>query len=165
MLGVKFKEILDSLFLKELVSGMAITLRYMFKPKITIQYPEERTPTSPRFRGVHVLRKYEDGEERCVACKLCEAICPAQAIYIEIDETSRAEKRLTKVYDIDLFKCIYCGLCEEACPVEAIVMGPYLDVAFENREDRFYHKDKMLTNGDKWKPVVDARLQADAKYR
>nr|CRH07498.1 NADH-quinone oxidoreductase chain I (NADH dehydrogenase I, chain I) (NDH-1, chain I) [Candidatus Magnetococcus massalia] len=159
------KRFIASMALRELFQGMAITLKYMFAPKMTIQYPEERTPYSPRFRGIHVLRRYENGDERCVACKLCEAICPAQAIFIEIDDESTAEQRLTKIYDIDLFKCIYCGLCEEACPVEAIVMGPYLDVAYDKREDRFYKKELLLANGDKWRGEVDARLEADAKYR
>ncbi|MEG3638140.1 NADH-quinone oxidoreductase subunit NuoI [Magnetococcus sp. PR-3] len=164
-MGTYMKQMLASLALRELWQGMAVTLRYMFRPNITIQYPEERTPYSPRFRGIHVLRRFENGEERCVACKLCEAICPAQAIFIEIDTDSSAEKRLTKVYDIDLFKCIYCGLCEEACPVEAIVMGPYLDVAYEDREARFYKKDQLLANGESWRAEIDARLDADAKYR
>ncbi|MBF0429490.1 MAG: NADH-quinone oxidoreductase subunit NuoI [Magnetococcales bacterium] len=119
-----FKALVDSFALKELAQGMAVTLRHMFKPHITVQYPEERTPQSPRFRGEHALRRDQAGNERCVACKLCEATCPAQAIYIEIDPLSVAEKRLTRVYNIDETKCIFCGFCQEACPVDAIVLGP-----------------------------------------
>ncbi|MBF0623328.1 MAG: NADH-quinone oxidoreductase subunit NuoI [Magnetococcales bacterium] len=157
--------VLDSFALRELVAGLGVTLKYMFKPKITIQYPEQRTPLSPRFRGEHVLRRHDNGTERCVACKLCEAVCPAQAIYIEIDPGSTASQRLTRVYDIDMAKCIYCGYCQEACPVDAIVMGPNFEFYSETRRGLIYDKAKLLANGDRWGKQVDANLAANAKYR
>ncbi|MBF0454735.1 MAG: NADH-quinone oxidoreductase subunit NuoI [Magnetococcales bacterium] len=164
-MSIDFKQLLDSFTLKELAQGMAVTLKHFFKPNITIQYPEERTPISPRFRGEHALRKTANGEERCVACKLCESVCPAQAIYIEIDKNSTAEKRLTRVYDIDETKCIFCGFCQEACPVEAIVMGPNFEFHGESREDLYFTKQRLLENGDRWKAELDARIEADGKYR
>ncbi|MBF0157558.1 MAG: NADH-quinone oxidoreductase subunit NuoI [Magnetococcales bacterium] len=164
-MATDIRTFLSSLALRELWTGMGVTLKYLFKPKITIQYPEERTPLSPRFRGEHVLRRYEDGTERCIACKLCEAVCPAQAIYIEIDPESHLPGRRTKVYDIDNGKCIYCGYCEEACPVEAIVMGPNFEFARYSREDLLSDKSLLLANGERWKKEVDVRLAADARYR
>ncbi|MBF0614187.1 MAG: NADH-quinone oxidoreductase subunit NuoI [Magnetococcales bacterium] len=164
-MGLNFSSLLDTYALRELASGMAITLRHMFKPHITVQYPEERTPLSPRFRGEHALRRDENGNERCVACKLCEAVCPAQAIYIEIDPASTAEQRVTKVYSIDETKCIFCGFCQEACPVDAIVLGPNFEFHGETREDLYYTKAKLLANGERWKKEIDANLAADAKYR
>ena len=153
-----------SLLLKELVSGMLLTFRYMFKPKVTLNYPYEKGPLSPRFRGEHALRRYPNGEERCIACKLCEAICPAQAITIEAEPREDGSRRTTR-YDIDMVKCIYCGLCQEACPVDAIVEGPNLEFATETREELLYDKTKLLENGDRWEQAIAASLAADAAYR
>jgi NADH-quinone oxidoreductase subunit I len=153
-----------SFLLSELVSGMALTLRYFFRPKVTINYPHEKGPLSPRFKGEHALRRYPNGEERCIACKLCEAICPAQAITIEAEPREDGSRRATR-YDIDMTKCIYCGLCEEACPVDAIVEGPNFEFAVETREELMYDKEKLLANGDRWEAAIAARLQADAPYR
>lgn len=153
-----------SFLLAELVSGMALTLKYMFKPKVTLNYPYEKGPLSPRFRGEHALRRYPNGEERCIACKLCEAICPAQAINIEVEPRDDGSRRTTR-YDIDMTKCIYCGFCEEACPVDAIVEGPNFEFATENREELLYDKDKLLENGERWEAELAARLEADAPYR
>jgi len=150
--------------LAELVSGMVLTFRYMFRPKYTINYPYEKGYLSPRFRGEHALRRYPNGEERCIACKLCEAICPAQAITIEAEERSDGSRRTTR-YDIDMTKCIYCGFCEEACPVDAIVEGPNYEFATETREELLYDKDKLLANGDRWEPELAARLELDSPYR
>ncbi len=154
----------QSVFLKEILSGMLLTLKYMFKPKVTINSPFEKGPLSPRFRGEHALRRYANGEERCIACKLCEAVCPAQAITIEAEEREGGSRRTTK-YDIDMIKCIYCGLCEEACPVDAIVEGPNFEYATETREELYYNKEKLLENGDKWEQELAMRLELDAPYR
>jgi NADH-quinone oxidoreductase subunit I len=162
----------------ELFSGMALTFRYMFKPRVTINYPYEKGPLSPRFRGEHALRRYPNGEERCIACKLCEAICPAQAITIEAEPraagvagssgdspgTGVGSRRTTR-YDIDMTKCIYCGFCQEACPVDAIVEGPNFEFATETRAELMYDKDKLLANGDRWEVELAARIEADAPYR
>ncbi|MEO5377790.1 MAG: NADH-quinone oxidoreductase subunit NuoI [Magnetococcus sp. DMHC-6] len=156
---------LNSLALRELFAGMGVTLKYMFKPKITIQYPEERTPLSPRFRGEHVLRRYDDGQERCIACKLCEAVCPSQAIYIEIDSKSQGNRRSTFVYEIDNGLCIFCGYCQEACPVEAVVLGPNFEFIAESRAGLVSDKTRLLNNGTRWKAKIDANLAMDAKYR
>jgi NADH-quinone oxidoreductase subunit I len=153
-----------ALLLGEIVQGMALTLKYFFKPKVTINYPYERTPLSPRFRGEHALRRYPNGEERCIACKLCEAVCPAQCIVIEAEPRADGSRRTTR-YDIDMTKCIYCGLCEEACPVDAIVEGPNLEFATETREELLYNKEKLLANGDMWEPELAKRLELDAPYR
>jgi NADH-quinone oxidoreductase subunit I len=153
-----------SFLLAELVSGMAITLKHMFKPSVTLNYPYEKGPLSPRFRGEHALRRYPNGEERCIACKLCEAICPAQAITIEAEPRADGSRRTTR-YDIDMTKCIYCGFCQEACPVDAIVEGPNFEFATESREELMYNKDKLLANGDRWEAELSARLAADAPYR
>lgn len=150
--------------LTELLQGMFLTLRYMFRPKITLNYPYEKGPLSPRFRGEHALRRYPNGEERCIACKLCEAICPAQAITIEAEPRDDGSRRTTR-YDIDMTKCIYCGFCEEACPVDAIVEGPNFEYATETREELMYDKSKLLANGDRWEVELDLRLRADAPYR
>lgn len=150
--------------LLDLLTGLWVTLRYFFKPKVTLDYPFQKNELSPRFRGEHALRKYENGEERCIACKLCEAICPAQAITIEAEPREDGSRRTTK-YDIDMFKCIYCGLCEEACPVDAIVEGPNYEYAAETREEFMYNKHKLLDNGDAWEPALVQRLKEEAPYR
>jgi NADH-quinone oxidoreductase subunit I len=152
------------LFLTEIVKGMALTFKYMFKPRMTINYPFEKGPLSPRFRGEHALRRYPNGEERCIACKLCEAVCPALAITIEAEPREDGSRRTTR-YDIDMTKCIYCGLCQEACPVDAIVEGPNFEFATETREELYYNKDKLLANGDRWEAALAANLAADAPYR
>ena len=146
--------------LKELLSGMAVTLRYFFKPKVTINYPLEKGPLSPRFRGEHALRRYANGEERCIACKLCEAVCPALAITIDIEERADGSRRANR-YDIDMTKCIYCGFCQEACPVDAIVEGPNYEYATETRAELFYNKEKLLANGDRWESEIAARIKLD----
>ncbi len=148
----------------ELIKGMSVTLRYMFKQPVTLNYPYEKGVLSPRFRGEHALRRYPNGEERCIACKLCEAICPAQAITIEAAPRDDGSRRTTR-YDIDMTKCIYCGYCEEACPVDAIVEGPNFEYSTETREELFYNKAKLLANGDRWETEIAARLRADAPYR
>lgn len=158
------KEVFNSLLLRELFKGMSVTGRYMFARKITVQYPEEKTPQSFRFRGLHALRRYPNGEERCIACKLCEAVCPAQAITIESEPREDGSRRTTR-YDIDMTKCIYCGLCQEACPVDAIVQGPNFEFTTETREELFYNKDKLLANGDRWEAQIAANLSKEAKYR
>ena len=153
-----------TIFLSELVSGLALTFRYMFRPKVTLNYPYEKGPLSPRFRGEHALRRYPNGEERCIACKLCEAICPALAITIEAEPREDGSRRTTR-YDIDMTKCIYCGFCQEACPVDAIVEGPNFEFAAETREELFYNKDKLLANGERWEAEIASNIQLDAPYR
>jgi NADH-quinone oxidoreductase subunit I len=153
-----------SLLLKEIITGFWLTLKYSFKKPVTINYPFEKGALSPRFRGEHALRRYPNGEERCIACKLCEAICPAQAITIEAEQRADGSRRTTR-YDIDMTKCIYCGFCQEACPVDAIVEGPNFEFATETREELFYDKDKLLSNGERWEPQLALMLQMDAPYR
>jgi NADH-quinone oxidoreductase subunit I len=153
-----------SFLLKELIGGMLLTLSYMFKKPVTVNYPYEKGPLSPRFRGEHALRRYPNGEERCIACKLCEAVCPALAITIEAEPRDDGSRRTTR-YDIDMTKCIYCGLCQEACPVDAIVEGPNFEFATETREELFYNKEKLLSNGDRWEYEIAQNLLADAPYR
>jgi len=148
----------------ELLQGMSLTFRYMFRPKVTINYPYEKGPLSPRFRGEHALRRYPNGEERCIACKLCEAVCPALAITIEAEPRDDGSRR-TRRYDIDMTKCIYCGLCQESCPVDAIVEGPNFEFATETRAELMYNKERLLANGDRWEPELAARIAADAPYR
>lgn len=154
----------NSFLLTEIVKGMALTFKYMFKPRVTINYPFEKGPISPRFRGEHALRRYPNGEERCIACKLCEAVCPAQAITIEAEPRDDGSRRTTR-YDIDMTKCIYCGLCQEACPVDAIVEGPNFEFATETREELYYNKDKLLANGDRWEAQIAANLAVETPYR
>ena len=156
---------LKSLLLLELLQGMVLTLRYFFKPKYTMQYPAEKIPQSYRFRGLHALRRYPNGEERCIACKLCEAICPAQAITIEAGPRRNDGTRRTVRYDIDMVKCIYCGFCQEACPVDAIVEGPNFEFATETREELYYDKDKLLANGDRWEREIARNIEIDSPYR
>ena len=150
--------------LKDVVMGMALTLKYMFKKKVTINYPYEKGPISPRFRGEHSLRRYANGEERCISCKLCEAICPAQAITIE-SEAREDDSRRTTVYDIDMTKCIYCGFCQEACPVDAIVEGGNFEFATLKREELYYDKEKLLNNGDSWEYLLKNNIESDINYR
>ena len=153
------------LLLKEFVAAFGLSMRYFFKPKATLNYPHERSPQSPRFRGEHVLRRYPNGEERCIACKLCEAICPAQAITIEAGPRRNDGSRRTTRYDIDMVKCIYCGYCQEACPVDAIVEGPNFEFTTETREELLYDKEKLLDNGDRWERQIARNLEMDAPYR
>jgi NADH-quinone oxidoreductase subunit I len=153
-----------SLMLLELFSGLSVTLKYFFRPKFTINYPEEKTPKSNRFRGLHALRRYPNGEERCIACKLCEAVCPALAITIESTRRDDGTRRTTR-YDIDLFKCIYCGFCEESCPVDSIVETDILEYHFENRGEQIMTKDKLLAIGDRFEASIDANRRQDAAYR
>ena len=148
----------------EFLKAHTLTLKYFFKAKATINYPFERNPVSARFRGEHALRRYPNGEERCIACKLCEAVCPAQAITIEAEPRDDGSRRTTR-YDIDMTKCIYCGLCAEACPVDAIVEGPNYEYSTETREELIYDKAKLLDNGDRWESAIAANLAADAPYR
>ena len=150
--------------LTELLQGLSVTLRNFFRDPVTVQYPEEKTPQSPRFRGLHALRRYANGEERCIACKLCEAVCPALAITIESDMRDDGTRRTTR-YDIDLFKCIYCGFCEEACPVDAIVETRIHEYHMEKRGENIMTKDKLLAVGDKYEAMIAADRAADANYR
>ena len=150
--------------LTELFRGLMLTGRYLFRKKITVEYPEERTPLSPRFRGLHALRRYENGEERCIACKLCEVVCPALAILIESEERDDGTRRTTR-YDIDMTKCIYCGLCQEACPVDAIVETQIFEYAAETREQLYYTKEMLLAVGERNEAQIAANIAADARYR
>ncbi len=156
---------IKSLFLKEFVGAVVLSMRYFFAPKATINYPFEKGYLSPRFRGEHALRRYANGEERCIACKLCEATCPAQAIHIEAGPRASDGSRRTTRYDIDMTKCIYCGFCQEACPVDAIVEGPNFEFATETREELFYTKERLLENGDRWERELAANIRMDAPWR
>ena len=147
----------------ELLDGLLLTLKFFFKRKVTINYPFEKGVLSPRFRGEHALRRYESGEERCIACKLCEAVCPAQAIIIEAEPREDGSRRTTR-YDIDMTKCIYCGFCEESCPVDAIVEGPNFEFATETREELIYDKNRLLDNGDRWELEISKNLESESKY-
>ena len=158
------KDFLSSFMLLELFKGLRITGKYFFARKITVQFPEEKTPLSPRFRGLHALRRYENGEERCIACKLCEAVCPALAITIESDQRADGTRRTTR-YDIDLTKCIFCGFCEESCPVDSIVETHVLEYHGEKRGDLYFTKDMLLAVGDRYEADIAAARAADARYR
>ena len=161
---MKLNRILKIIFLSEFIKSIEIAFKEIFKNKKTINYPFEKGAISPRFRGEHALRRYPNGEERCIACKLCEAVCPAQAITIESEERSDGSRKTTR-YDIDMLKCIYCGLCEESCPVDAIVQGPNFEFATETREELYYNKEKLLKNGDQWESVLAKNLKLDKPYR
>tara|TARA_B100000929_G_scaffold160809_2_gene127169 strand:- start:1329 stop:1814 length:486 start_codon:yes stop_codon:yes gene_type:complete len=161
---MNLNRIFKTIFLSEFIKATIIAFKEIFREKKTINYPFEKGAISPRFRGEHALRRYPNGEERCIACKLCEAICPAQAITIESEERSDGSRKTTR-YDIDMIKCIYCGLCEESCPVDAIVQGPNFEFATETREELYYNKEKLLENGDRWESVLDENLKLDKPYR
>jgi NADH-quinone oxidoreductase subunit I len=158
------RDLVSSLMLSELFKGLRLTGRHLFKRKITVMYPEEKTPKSPRFRGLHALRRYPNGEERCIACKLCEAVCPALAITIESEQRADGTRRTTR-YDIDLVKCIYCGFCEESCPVDSIVETDIHEWHFESRNETVYTKPMLLALGDKYEERIAAARTADAGYR
>jgi len=161
---MKLNRIIKTIFLLEFVKALAIAIKEIFKSKKTINYPFEMGKISPRFRGEHALRRYPNGEERCIACKLCEAVCPAQAITIEAKPMADGSRKTTR-YDIDMLKCIYCGLCEESCPVDAIVQGPNFEFGTETREELNYNKEKLLENGDKWEQTLAENIKADLPYR
>ena len=163
--GMRLAAAAKALLLREFLGAFALSMRYFFKPKSTLNYPHEKAPQSPRFRGEHALRRYPNGEERCIACKLCEAICPAQAITIVAAPRGNDGTRRTTRYDIDMTKCIYCGFCQEACPVDAIVEGPNSEFAAETREELFYDKERLLANGARWERAIAANIALDAPYR
>ena len=161
---MKLNRFFKIIFLSEFVKAIVIAIKEIFKKKKTINYPFEKGSISPRFRGEHALRRYPDGEERCIACKLCEAVCPAQAITIENEERPGGSRKTTR-YDIDMIKCIYCGLCEESCPVDAIVQGPNFEFSTETREELYYNKEKLLENGDRCESVLAENIKLDKPYR
>ena len=161
---MKINRILKTIFLVEFISALISATKEMLRPAKTINYPFEKGAISPRMRGEHALRRYPSGEERCIACKLCEAVCPAQAITIESAQRSDGSRKTTR-YDIDMMKCIYCGLCEESCPVDAIVQGPNFEFSTETREELYYTKDKLLDNGDRWENILAANIKSDNPYR
>ena len=161
---MKLNRIIKTIFLVEILKALAIAIKEIFRSKKTINYPFEKGKISPRFRGEHALRRYPNGEERCIACKLCEAVCPAQAITIESEPRNDGSRKTTR-YDIDMLKCIYCGLCEESCPVDAIVQGPNFEFATETREELYYDKEKLLENGDRWEQILAENIKADSPYR
>ena len=161
---MQLNRIFKIIFLSEFVKAIIIAIREIFRKKKTLNYPFEKGKISSRFRGEHALRRYPNGEERCIACKLCEAVCPAQAITIESEERSDGSRKTTR-YDIDMIKCIYCGLCEESCPVDAIVQGPNFEFATETREELYYNKEKLLENGDRWESVLAENIKIDGPYR
>src|SRR5688572_12589849 len=158
------RSIFKTFFLTELLGGLWVTWRKFWTPKVTVNYPEEKTPQSPRFRGLHALRRYPNGEERCIACKLCEAVCPALAITIDSEQRADGTRRTTR-YDIDLFKCIYCGFCEESCPVDSIVETHVLEYHFENRGENIVNKQQLLAIGDRLEAEIAERRAADAPFR
>ena len=161
---MKISRIIKTVFMADFVAGLLIAIKKIFKSSKTINYPFEKGKISPRFRGEHALRRYPNGEERCIACKLCEAVCPAQAITIEAEIRDDGSRKTTR-YDIDMLKCIYCGLCEESCPVDAIVQGPNFEFGTETREELYYNKKKLLENGDRWETVLAANIKADSPFR
>jgi len=161
---MKLNRFFKIIFLSEFIKAIIIAIGEILRKKKTINYPFEKGSISPRFRGEHALRRYPNGEERCIACKLCEAVCPAQAITIESEERPDGSRKTTK-YDIDMLKCIYCGLCEESCPVDAIVQGPNFEFATETREELYYNKEKLLDNGDRWESVLSQNIKLDKPYR
>tara|TARA_Y100001960_G_scaffold142964_1_gene151394 strand:- start:310 stop:795 length:486 start_codon:yes stop_codon:yes gene_type:complete len=161
---MNFTRILKTIFLIDFLSALTLAVKQIFKSKKTINYPHEKGSIGPRARGEHALRRYSNGEERCIACKLCEAVCPAQAITIESKERKDGSRKTTR-YDIDMLKCIYCGLCEESCPVDAIVQGPNFEFATETREELYYNKEKLLENGDRWENILAANINADNSHR
>ena len=158
------RNIIKTFALWELLKGMGVTIRTFFRPKFTVNYPEEKTPQSPRFRGLHALRRYPNGEERCIACKLCEAVCPAVCITIDSDVAQDGTRRTTR-YDIDLFKCIYCGFCEESCPVDSIVLTDILEYHMERRGENIITKPQLLAMGDRFEKSIAANRAQDAAYR
>jgi len=162
---MKLNRIFKIIFLSEFVKAIIIAIKEIFKKKKTINYPFEKGKISPRFRGEHALRRYPNGEERCIACKLCEAVCPAQAITIDAGPRDKDGVRKTLRYDIDMVKCIYCGLCQEACPVDAIVEGPNFEFATETREELLYSKEKLMDNGDRWEVSLVNNIERDAPFR
>ncbi len=161
---MKFNRIIKTIFLVDFLRALAIAIKEIFKSKKTINYPFEKGKISPRFRGQHALRRYPNGEERCIACKLCEAVCPAQAITIESEPRNDGSRKTTR-YDIDMLKCIYCGLCEESCPVDSIVQGPNFEFSTETKEELYYTKEKLLENGDRWEQILAENIKADSGYR
>ena len=161
---MKIYRVIKTIFMADFFTGLVIAIRKIFMPKKTINYPFEKGKISPRFRGAHALRRYPNGEERCIACKLCEAVSPAQAITIESEVRSDGSRKTTR-YDIDMLKCIYCGLCEESCPVDAIVQSPNFEFGTETREELYYNKQKLLENGDKWENALSANIKADLPFR
>jgi len=161
---IDYKRAVKYFLLFDFIKGFGLGFKYFFAPKVTLNYPHEKGPLSPRFRGEHALRRYPNGEERCIACKLCEAVCPAQAITIDAEPRADGSRRTTR-YDIDMTKCIYCGFCQEACPVDAIVEGPNFEFSTETREELFYDKDKLLDNGALWEAEIARNLELDAPYR
>ena len=161
---MKFNRIIKTIFLVDFLRALAIAIKEIFKSKKTINYPFEKGKISPRFRGQHALRRYPNGEERCIACKLCEAVCPAQAITIESEPRDDGSRKTTR-YDIDMVKCIYCGLCEESCPVDSIVQGPNFEFSTETKEELYYTKEKLLENGDRWEQILAENIKTDSAYR
>jgi NADH-quinone oxidoreductase subunit I len=161
----RFHKTARSIFLIDFVSAFVLAMRYFFRPKVTLNYPFEKGALSPRFRGELALRRYPSGEERCIACKLCEAICPAQAITIEAGPRRHDGTRRTTRFDVDMMKCIYCGFCQEACPVDAIVLGPNFEFATETPEELYYDKERLLANGDRWERAIARNISLDAPYR
>ena len=160
----RVRQVIRGALLVEFAQAFGLAMRFFFRPKVTVNYPFEKGPMSPRFRGEHALRRYASGEERCIACKLCEAICPAQAIVIEAEPRPDGSRRTTR-YDIDMVRCIYCGMCQEACPVDAIVEGPNFEFSTETREELYYDKERLLSNGDRWEREIARNLELDAPYR
>ena len=161
---IRFFHRLKAFALLDIISGLTLTLKYFFKPKVTLNYPHEKSPLSPRFRAEHALRRYPNGEERCISCKLCEAICPAQAITIEAAPRAEDGSRRTVRYDIHMTKCIYCGLCQESCPVDSIVEGPNYEFSTFTREELFYTKDRLLDNGDRWEELLAENIKREERY-